>query len=321
MDSYDAAVQTPLAESRSALDGEIASFGTAKIALKTYVLEQVKSRKLLHFGIYKSIGLTSPFRSGAKPYAIRLNPNSKPGVKITTDMHITYLKDLLYVMIAEDLQRPNAATARPEDNKLVRRLPVISELFLNPESVRLKRIQEVSPTLTLTLNPNPYLYFNPYTIPNPKASIAAMASPVDNPIYNKLVDEYMGKILYDGGYYRVFSIQFVANKGTNRYPCWEATSEPVHKEEGEWVVHQRHLVPMEDGTRVLKKSAMVGFALAEYALGDDVDPVRLSFTDDCHDKFLTREARLASAQTRLPTSHRKRRQPPTYVLYYRTLNP
>ena len=153
MDSYDADVETPLAESRRALDGEITSFGTAKIAFKTYLIEQVKSRKLLHFGIYKSIGLTSPFRSAAKPYAIRLNPNSKPGVKITTDMHITYLKDLLYVMIAEDLQRPNAATARPEDNKLVRRLPTISQIFLNPESLRLKRLQEVSPTLTLTLNP------------------------------------------------------------------------------------------------------------------------------------------------------------------------
>ena len=62
------------------------------------------------------------------------------------------------------------------------------------------------------------------------------------------------------------------------------------------------------------RDAMVGFAPAEYALEDDVDPVRLSFADDCHDKFLKREARLASAQTRLPTSHRKRRQPATYVL-------
>ena len=113
----------------------------------------------------------------------------------------------------------------------------------------------------------------------------------------------------------MFSIQFVPNKGTNRYPCWEATSEPVHKQDdGEWVVHQRHLVLMEDGTRVLKKSAMVGFALAEYALGDDVDPVRLSYAADCHDKFIKREARLASAQTRLPTSQRKRQQPATYVL-------
>ncbi len=204
-------------------------------------MEQVKSRKLLHFGKYNSIGLTSPFRSRAKPYAIRLNPIPEPGVKITTDIHITYLKDLLYAMLAEDLSRPDEATARPEDNQLVRRLPVISELFLNPESRRLKRLQE--------------------------ECVAAMASPVDNPIYNKLVQDYKGKILYDGGYFRVFAIQFVPNKGTNRYPCWEATTEPVHKlNNGEWVVHERHLVLMEDGTRILQKSAMDGFALAEYSL-------------------------------------------------------
>ena len=89
--------------------------------------------------------------------------------------------------------------------------------------------------------------------------------------------------------------------------------ERVHKQDdGEW--DQSHLVLMEDGTRVLKKSAMVGFALAEYALGDDVDPVRLSYAADCHDKFIKREARLASAQTRLPTSQRKRQQPARYVL-------
>ena len=289
MANFDAAVETPLAASRSSLDGEIASFGKAKTALKAYLMDQVKSRKLLHFGKYNSIGLTSKFRSRAKPYAIRLHPNPEPGVKITTDTHITYLKDLLYAMLAEDLRRPNEATARPEDNQLVRRLPIISELFLNPESRRLKRLQE--------------------------ECIAAMASPVDNPIYNKLVQEYKGKILYDGGYFRVFAIQFVPNKGTNRYPCWEATTEPVYKlNDAEWVVHERHLVLTENGTRFLHKSAMVGFALAEYSLGDDVDPVRLAFADECHDKFLKREARLASAQNRRPTLSRKRRQPATYVL-------
>ncbi len=58
---------------------------------------------------------------------------------------------------------------------------------------------------------------------------------------------------------------------------------------------------------------MVGFALAEYSVGDDVDPVRLPFVYSCHDKFQKREARRASAQTRLPTANRKRRQPATYV--------
>jgi hypothetical protein len=134
MANFDAAVETTLAGSRSDLDVEIASFGKAKTTLKSYLLDQVKSRSLLHFGKYKTIGLTSEFRSRTKPYAIRLNPLPVLGVKITTDMHITYLKNLLNLMIAEDLSRPLAQTARPEDNKLVRRLPVISELFQNPGS-------------------------------------------------------------------------------------------------------------------------------------------------------------------------------------------
>ncbi len=94
----------------------------------------------------------------------------------------------------------------------------------------------------------------------------------------------------------------------------EATTEPVYKNQnGEWVVHNRHLVLMEDGTRKLLKSAMEGFALAEYSNGDDVDPVRLPFADTCHAKFLAREAPLGSAQSILPTVKRKRRQPATYV--------
>ena len=258
---------------------------TLTLTLPYYAHISFFYRLLLHFGNYKTIGLTSEFRSRTKPYAIRINPLPVPGVKISTDMHITYLKNLLYLMIAEDLSRPLAQIARPEDNKLVRRLPVISELFQNPESRRLKQLQE--------------------------SRVVALASPTDNPWFQRLTEEYMGKILYDGGYFRVFAIQFVANKGTNRFPCWEATTEPVHKnEEGEWVVHQRHLV---DGTITLLKTAMVGFALAEYSLGDDVDPVRLPFVDSCHDKFKKREARHASAPTRPPTAKRKRRQPATYV--------
>ena len=39
---------------------------------------------------------------------------------------------------------------------------------------------------------------------------------------------------------------------------------------------------------------MVGFALAEYCNGDDVDPVRLTFADTCIAKFLTRQARASA---------------------------
>jgi hypothetical protein len=193
MANFDVAVETRLAETRRDLDGEIASFRNAKMALRTYLQGQVRTRKLLHFGNYKNIPLTSQFRSNSKPYKIRITPNPMPGIKITTDMEIAYLTKLLYVMIEEDLARPLERTALPEDIQLVRKLPVISQLFLNPESLRLKQLQE--------------------------SRIAAMASPLDNPLYARLEDEYLGKILYDGGFFRVFAIQFVPNKGQTLRPC------------------------------------------------------------------------------------------------------
>jgi hypothetical protein len=64
---------------------------------------------------------------------------------------------------------------------------------------------------------------------------------------------------------------------------------------------------MEDGSKKLLKSAEVGFALAGYSHGDDTEPVKFTFADECHAKFLQREARLASK----PAPNRKRRQPAT----------
>ncbi len=192
MANFDAAVETTLAETRRDLDGEITSFRNAKTALRTYLQGQVRTRKLMHFDSYKNIPLTSEYRSNSKPYKIRITPNPMPGIKITTDMQIMYLTKLLYIMIEEDLARPLERTALPEDIQLVRKLPVISQLFLNPESRRLKQLQE--------------------------SRVAAMASPIDNPLYVRLVDEYLGKILYDGGFFRVFAIQFVANKGQTLPP-------------------------------------------------------------------------------------------------------
>jgi hypothetical protein len=70
-----------------------------------------------------------------------------------------------------------------------------------------------------------------------------MAAPKDNPWLAKLHTEYVGKILNDGGCFRVFDVLYVDNKGIRtRYPCWEATSEPVHQtDDGALVVHDRHL--------------------------------------------------------------------------------
>jgi hypothetical protein len=182
---------------------------------------------------------------------------------------------------------------RPDENKLVRSLPVISEMFQNPEALRLKTEQE--------------------------AQIRAMAMPKDNPWLAMFQNEYLNKILWDGGYFRVFAVQYVPNKNTNRYPCWEATTEPVFKDDhGDFVVHDRHVTIGKDGTRTLLKSSMVGFALAEYSNGDDADPVRLTFADTCIAKYLTRQARTSAtpkpsarkrpAQTAAATARSSQRQ-------------
>jgi hypothetical protein len=182
---------------------------------------------------------------------------------------IEYLTEFLHIMMAEDSMRQLQPTMRPDENKLVRSLPVISEMFQNPVALRLKTEQE--------------------------AHIRAMVMPKDNPWLAKLQSEYLNKILWDGGYFRVLAVQYLSNKNTNRYPCWEATTEPVFKDEhGEFVVHDRHVSVGKDGTRTLIKSSMVGFTLAEYSNGDDADPVRLTFADTCIAKFITRQGRTSA---------------------------
>ena len=66
----------------------------------------------------------------------------------------------------------------------------------------------------------------------------------------------------------------------------------------------------------------VGFALAEYSNGDEVDPIKLPFADECLAKHLLREARQASksaptqdaSQALAHASARKRREPAAGVL-------
>jgi hypothetical protein len=107
-------------------------------------------------------------------------------------------------MMTEDSERHAQLTHVQAEKTVVRRLPVVSDAYINPLSVRLKEEQEIR--------------------------VAAMAAPLDNPWLAKLHTEYVGKILYDGGYFRVFDVLYVDNKGSRtRYPCWEATSEPVHQ--------------------------------------------------------------------------------------------
>jgi hypothetical protein len=100
MNAVDVALQTTLAETRSALDGEIASFSNSKITLRTFLQDQYKSRTLIRKSIYSSIPEASEFCMKKKPFRLRMNPHPTPGKKITADMQITYyLKRLLYLMI------------------------------------------------------------------------------------------------------------------------------------------------------------------------------------------------------------------------------
>ena len=105
MEAVDVALQTSLADTPRALAEEIASFGSSKTSLRNYLLDQYRSRLLLHNGIYNTIPTTSEFRSTAKPYKLRMNPNPTNGNKTSTDEHIAYLQRVLHAMIAEDLLR------------------------------------------------------------------------------------------------------------------------------------------------------------------------------------------------------------------------
>jgi hypothetical protein len=68
MEAVDVALNTTLADSTRDLEEEIASFGSSKTALRTFLQDQYRSRHLLHNGVYNTIPTTSEFRSTAKPY-------------------------------------------------------------------------------------------------------------------------------------------------------------------------------------------------------------------------------------------------------------
>ncbi len=121
-----------------------------------------------------------------------MNSHPDKGNNATTDAQIGYLQRLLHVMIAEDQQRNMQRTVDYENTNLVRRLPVISEAYLNPMAIHFKKLQE--------------------------EEIKEIAKPKDNPWYERLHREYMGKILYDRGCFWVISIQYVSNKGRNVFP-------------------------------------------------------------------------------------------------------
>ena len=94
----------------------------------------------------------------------------------------------------------------------------------------------------------------------------------------------MGAILYDfetratWKLYRVTAIQFARSYSHNRPSCWEATCEPVYRdaESGQFLVPADQRVA---GSKVLKTTALQGYALAEYRDGIDNDPTFLPWVE------------------------------------------
>ncbi len=70
----EVAVQTELANTNSELDAEIASYENRRGALKTYLQDQFRSRKLLRNGVYMTIPTGSKYRATKKTYSLRMNP-------------------------------------------------------------------------------------------------------------------------------------------------------------------------------------------------------------------------------------------------------
>ena len=130
-----------------------------------------------------------------------MEPHKPPNGTLTTTDRLQYLSTLLELMMTEDLARAAEQTMTVEETGLVRRLPVISTSYVNPVSVRLKRLQE--------------------------SEIAQKMAPADNPWLRTLEAAWIGKILYDGGYFRVIKVQSNPipfpysnpDPSPNPYPC------------------------------------------------------------------------------------------------------
>ena len=115
---------------------------------------------------------------------------------------------------------------------------------------------------------------------NFEGEVAELSAPVDDPVYVALHSQFMGAILYDfetrasWKLYRVSSIQFIRSYASHRPSCWEATCEPVYRDTATGLFH----VPSDQrvaDSKVIKTTALQGYALAEYSTGLDKEPTYL----------------------------------------------
>ena len=193
------------------------------------------------------------------------------GLKITAENpkeQMTYLIKVIKLMILEDQDAIGInAWALPCHNyEYLRFLPTISTEFANPKVKAMKAKFE--------------------------AEVSELATPVDDPVYVALSGKYIGAILYDfetrasWKLYRVNAIQFIRSYSKVRASCWEATCEPVYRnaQNGQFLVPAEEHVP---DSKVIKATALQGYALAEYREGVDKDPTYLPWVEQYVAHFRT----------------------------------
>ena len=193
------------------------------------------------------------------------------GLKITAEdpkLQMSYLIKVIKLMILEDQDAIGINSwALPSNNyEYLRFLPTISTQFANPKVKAMKDKFE--------------------------AEVSELATPIDDPVYVDLSGKYIGAILYDfetrasWKLYRVTAIQFIRSYSSLRASCWEATCEPVYRnaENGQFVVPAEEHVP---DSKVIKATALQGYALAEYREGLDKDPTYLPWVEQYVAHFRT----------------------------------
>ena len=127
---------------------------------------------------------------------------------------------------------------------------------------------------------------------------------MDDPVYIALHSQFMGAIFYDfetrasWKLYRVSAIQFIRSYASHRPSCWEATCEPVFRDTATGLFH----VPSDQrvaDSKVIKTTALQGYALAKYPNGLNKEPTYLPwvaqyishFRDEIQPRYCTRSPR------------------------------
>lgn len=232
------------------LDIQLAARSNSKQSQLTFLKEQFNARVNSDLKrTYTTIGIAYRKRGGGLRISAK-DPKNQ----------LSYLTGLLHLMIKEDQDTMgiNSWTIHTSNHEFLRFLPTISKAYSNP------KVQELKDKF--------------------EGQVSALATPIDDPVYVQLAGKFLGAILYDfetrasWKLYRVSAIQFIRSYSSTRSSCWEATCEPVYRnaETGQFLVPAEEHVP---DSKVIKATALQGYALAEYREGLDKDPTYLPWVE------------------------------------------